>query len=55
MVMGNAAPEQTFTVYFLVGWGGPAVVVALHSIIMYSMGFTTISQIYGDVHNNGDL
>lgn len=53
--MGNEHPSKFYLVYFIVGWGLPAIIVLLHSITMYALDFTLIQEIYGDVHDNGDL
>ncbi|XP_039258016.2 adhesion G-protein coupled receptor V1-like isoform X1 [Styela clava] len=55
LVMSNDNTSQILTIFFIIGWGLPAVIVALHSIIMYALGFTNLPQIYGDVHSNGDM
>ncbi|KAM4707152.1 adhesion G-protein coupled receptor V1 [Discoglossus pictus] len=53
LVMNDEHAERRHLVFFVLGWGLPAVVVILHLIILKSVYHKTMAEIYGLVH--GDM
>ncbi|KAM3940659.1 adhesion G-protein coupled receptor V1 isoform 2-T2 [Leptodactylus fuscus] len=53
LVMNDEHPERRHLIFFVVGWGLPAVVVVLHLVILKSIYHKKITEIYGLVH--GDM
>ncbi|XP_072270059.1 adhesion G-protein coupled receptor V1 [Pyxicephalus adspersus] len=53
LVMNDEHAERRHLVFFILGWGLPAVVVALHLVILKSLYHKSMTDIYGLVH--GDM
>ncbi|KAM9330953.1 adhesion G-protein coupled receptor V1 [Gastrophryne carolinensis] len=53
LVMNDEHAERRHLIFFLLGWGLPAVVVVLHLIILKSLYHKSMTEIYGLVH--GDM
>ncbi|XP_071995626.1 adhesion G-protein coupled receptor V1 isoform X3 [Engystomops pustulosus] len=53
LVMNDEHAERRHLIFFVVGWGLPAVVVVLHLVILKSIYHRNITEIYGLVH--GDM
>ncbi|XP_073534717.1 adhesion G-protein coupled receptor V1 isoform X1 [Phyllobates terribilis] len=53
LVMNDEHAERRHLIFFVVGWGLPAVVVVLHLVILKSIYHKHITEIYGLVH--GDM
>ncbi|XP_069819007.1 adhesion G-protein coupled receptor V1 isoform X3 [Dendropsophus ebraccatus] len=53
LVMNDEHADRRHLIFFVVGWGLPAVVVVLHLVILKSIYHKNITEIYGLVH--GDM
>ncbi|XP_075693474.1 adhesion G-protein coupled receptor V1 [Rhinoderma darwinii] len=53
LVMNDEHAERRHLIFFVLGWGLPAVVVVLHLVILKSIYHKNITEIYGLVH--GDM
>ncbi|CAK8694047.1 unnamed protein product [Clavelina lepadiformis] len=47
--------DRSFIIYFMLGWGTPAIAIVVYVMVMYAMGSETIYESYGDVNDNGDM
>lgn len=53
LVMNDEHAEKRHLIFFILGWGLPAVVVVLHLVILKSLYHKSMTDIYGLVH--GDM
>ncbi|KAM4808264.1 adhesion G-protein coupled receptor V1 [Rhinophrynus dorsalis] len=53
LVMNDENAENRHLIFFIIGWGLPAVVVILHLVILKSIYHKSMTEIYGLVH--GDM
>ncbi|CAH2297028.1 G- coupled receptor 98 [Pelobates cultripes] len=52
LVMNDEHPERRHLIFFVLGWGLPAIVVILHLVILKSIYRKNMTEIYGLVHQD---
>ncbi|CAB4033597.1 G- coupled receptor 98-like, partial [Paramuricea clavata] len=55
LVLNDEHTDRKYILYFMLGWGIPVLCIALYMIITHALYSWGITEIYADVHNNGDM
>ncbi|XP_048584248.1 adhesion G-protein coupled receptor V1 isoform X2 [Nematostella vectensis] len=55
LVLNDEHTDRKYVLFFLLGWGMPVVVIVLYIVVAQAAFSWPFTDMYGDVHQNGDM